>query len=948
MNRSVVRFTRRLRGIYALLTYAIALLLMCVPTPVSVSMGHSIQLGLEDGSQTSATFSGQPIKAIITLSDSTLFSDIAWHLGAGQYRHPDIQPGQKIVSAEVDLFWTSIPSYRDTAKKLSYDSIYVSLAGETIRSNRVVVYVTNLPPVIDSVKIGAIVDKLDDTIRYSLLSTDTTTHLTMRVGAHDINRDTLAYDWYSSRLAASLDPLQQVVYVLPQAQFLDTVTATVYDGKGGSSFKTILLSKAVQNRPPSIDSLAIDSLVVPGSQTSAIRFVAPALDSLVFRVHTSDPDVGDKVTVTWTNTNAKLDTIRSVRGDTQMVWKGDASLKTRLARDSVRVADTVIVVARDTRGDSTRRLVQIVQGRVNHPPRIDSVRVNNATTLAGTMVLFVDSISVRDSVRIKPFFSDPDSDSISWTYKVTRPLQYKKMADSSFLYVSKDSLLSDTMVFTVKDELGDSAKKSVIFATTNRYPVVDSMAVGDTGVTGRTVFKGNDSLFVRKDTFFVNDSVRFQLFAHDPDNGDTFSIQWSTASGKKMAAQDAKGFVEAYPCADVANRNDTVHVTVRDTKQKISTGAVVLHTKFQKRDHPPTIDSVRVDSAMVLRSGAAVFADSASGRDTIRLRVFASDPDSGDTAKWSARASRQTQLSVSKDTIMYICKDSLYRDTITLTARDLYNDSVRKQVVVNVVNRYPIIDSIVVRDTSGATGQTFKTPDSTSIVADTAFLKDTLIIHVYAHDPDAGDSIALSWSSAMVPVTVKDSKGLLVSCVCTDSLLFKDTLTVRVWDKKQKTVARSVVLRVKNVHRIIHTPPALDSLRINGTTHVSFAGTAVYSDTMVSGKDVLSLRLYSSDPSSTDSVKTQAVAKMAGQLTKKSDTLYQYLAKDSLYTDTIVFTAKDMNSDSVKKSFAVKVTDRLPVIDSILVKDTVRSLDTMYKAADSTYVARDTARGTTR
>jgi hypothetical protein len=262
-------------------------------------------------------------------------------------------------------------------------------------------------------------------------------------------------------------------------------------------------------------------------------------------------------------------------------------------------------------------------------------------------------------------------------------------------------------------------------------------------------------------------------------------------------------------------------------------------------------------------------------------------------------------------------------------------------IVVSVVNRYPVIDSITVRDTSGGTGAVFKTVDTLYDVADTALSKDTVVIRVYAHDPDVGDTIAIAWSYAKLPVVNKDAKGLVVSYACADSLAYNDTLRVKVFDKKQKTVQRGIVLHVKNVKRIIHTPPSFDSAWITDAAKVSVKGTLAYTDSAISVRDTLLFRIFTSDVNKSDTIKVQSSAKFGAQLTKLADTLFQYICKDSLYTDSLVFVAKDMLLDSAKRTIAVKVTNRYPVVDSILIKDTLRLLDTMAKGPDSVCIVND-------
>ena len=63
---------------------AALLFCMCAPQPTQVGAGnYPIQLTLEDGTKTQATFSGEPIIAYITLPDSTAFdpSDGTWEPG---------------------------------------------------------------------------------------------------------------------------------------------------------------------------------------------------------------------------------------------------------------------------------------------------------------------------------------------------------------------------------------------------------------------------------------------------------------------------------------------------------------------------------------------------------------------------------------------------------------------------------------------------------------------------------------------------------------------------------------------------------------------------------------------------------------------------------------------------------------------------------------------------
>jgi hypothetical protein len=795
------------RGLWMLRTVVCAGLLFCVcaPIPTQFSTGsYSVRLGLEDGTKTTATFSGQPIAADITLPESTYFVDIAWHLGSGQYRHPNVSPDKKIKQVQVELSWTTTPTCWDTARKQFYDSIYVSIAGETQRSNRVTVYVTNVPPTVDSLKIGSVVDKVDDSVRYSLTLSDTTSHLVMRLGVHDINHDTLRYDWYSSREGSSLDPLAQISYTIPTIQFFDTITATVYDGKGGSAVRVIFLSKVGKSLPPSIDSVTAGMSVFPGTDTLMYRFVSTVLDTVKFRVYATDPNAADTVGFSWTNTNAKHETVHPTGTGTTVLWIGDASLRTALPRDSFRVIDTIIVVARDERGDSVRRSIQIVQGRAGQPPQIDSVKLDSTTALAGTSMLVIDSLSFGDSVRIKPFFSDPDSDTVSWTYSAARPLQYHKNADSSLEYTSKDSLISDTLVITAKDGAIDSVKKTIVFATTNRYPIIDSIVVRDSVGGTSSTFKTQDSIRVVADTAWLGDTLSIKVAAHDPDLGDTVAVAW-TSTKLPVVKKDAKGLFVWYECVDSLLYDDTLTVRITDKKQKSVWSSVVLHVKSARRivHTPPKLDSMWINRTATEVFGGSAYLDSiVSVRDTLMLRVFTSDVDKSDSVKTFASSKFAGRLSKLADTLFsYIAKDSLYTDTVLLSAKDLKGDSAKGSFILKVTNRYPIVDSILVTDALQLKVDTlFKSADTVYSVKDSAQSNDTVKIQLYAHDPDkaSGDSVAsIVWSAKTGnALAATNVKGDIVHYVCLGQA-YSDTITVRIADRRQKSSFKQIILNTR-------------------------------------------------------------------------------------------------------------------------------------------------------
>ena len=141
------------------LTAVFSMALTCNPPSAPPLSPYAVTLSLETEGRTTATFSGALIKAIVETPDTVNFDDINWHCGLGTAHRPaDIAPGQRLVLDSVMLEWTKIPLTKDTAKgehhNQYYDSVYVTTGGGLHTSNVVRVYVTNLQPVFDSIKVG--------------------------------------------------------------------------------------------------------------------------------------------------------------------------------------------------------------------------------------------------------------------------------------------------------------------------------------------------------------------------------------------------------------------------------------------------------------------------------------------------------------------------------------------------------------------------------------------------------------------------------------------------------------------------------------------------------------------------------------------------------------------------------------------------------------------------
>jgi hypothetical protein len=865
------------------------LFLLCGRLPTDIGKNNfPIQLTLEDGTATTATFSGQPIVATVTLPDSEYFDDIAWHIGSGSYRHLGIAPVKKIKQLQVELYWTSIPLCKDTLTKRFYDTAYVSTRGETIRSNTVKVIVTNVPPMIDSVKIGTSAGRSDDTVRYSVSMNDTGSYLTLRVIAHDpTSNDILRYDWFSTR-GVQMQTTPIVQYSLPKSQFSDTIFVTVYDGKGGSASKIIIITKLPPNSRPVIDSISVGGHVFL-QDTSFHSYAARQLDTVKFRVYAHDSDNGDMLTYTWTKKNKKDSLMRS---------SSQASLICdtiyRKASDSLRTADTVTVVVKDLRGDSAKTTVRLVQGYFNTAPKLDSIRVNGLMQCRGPLALLARDSAfawARDTFALRIYSTDPDSgDTVKLSVKAKQSSLVARLSDTTAQYICKDSAYTDTLVCIVKDLSGDSAVKKIVITVINRPPVLDSIRVN-----GVTQCKGPLALLAR-DTAIASSRDTFQLrmFAHDVDPGDTMKLR--VTSKQTSCAIKLSDTSAIYVCKD-SLYTDTVACIVKDLTGDSAVKKIVITVI----NRPPVLDSIRVNGVMQCRGTILLSRDTAStsSRDTFFLRIFAHDVDPKDSVKLSVKAKQSSYATrLSDTTAQYICMGSEYTDTIVCIVKDLSGDSAVKKIVIAVINRPPVLDSIRVNGVMQCKGTTL-------LARDTASGSDTLLLRMYASDPDKADSVKIFISSVQTSVLTRIS-DTIARYICKDSL-YTDTVTCVVRDLFGDSAKKSIVMTI--VNRL----PKIDSLQVTDTlgngsgTFIAADSSQSFGHDSIAAKDSVKLRLYAHDPdvSLNDSITivqwTTSSLKAMKFLDGKG-LFVQYPGQNSTYSDTVSVKVFDRKQKWTRRS----------------------------------------------
>jgi hypothetical protein len=538
---------------------------LCTPqlSETDTKPTYPITLTLDDRTSVNATFSGKPITAFCGFRDSTAFGDVAWHLGFGKIqRAPATPPRSK--SMQVQLFWDIMPLKKDSSGRY-FDTVYVSLGGENTRSNPACVIVTNVAPVIDSVKISRRSYAGQDTIRDTLGPYDTLAKMPIRVFARDANLNVLASSWSgggSSRVETVSGSIN-ANYQLLRDDLVDTLALSVYDRQGGNCDRVIIITSMLsKNRAPLIDSLKVKDTVYTRFVSPPV-YAAAVLDSLHFRVWPRDSDAGGTMQAVWAAKNAKQAVVRS--NGFEMTWACTSkTCRDTLTSGGYRVIDTVAVTVRDNMGATVVASVVIVKG-ANKPPLFDSLRVNDSL-ITGTWTRFSWSACAGDSLRLKIYAHDPDSlDSTRFTIRAGDSARLKSGPGGAALYVCRDSLGRDTVSLLLSDTRGASAVRLLIVGVDNRFPLLDSVGCGD------SLFRSETSLFSYKANGL--DSLPIRFYAHDPDAGDMLRDTLYASSGTQAQRVPDAGFL--FVCPD-STYVESLTCAVSDSKFKRAKKQIVI------------------------------------------------------------------------------------------------------------------------------------------------------------------------------------------------------------------------------------------------------------------------------------------------------------------------------------------------------------------------------------
>jgi hypothetical protein len=115
---------------------------------------YMIHLYLENTGNTRAEFTGEPILTYVETNDTISFTELTWRTGSGTYLAADTMMMKRGRKFSAYLSWERYPRSKDTLENAYFDTVYTGIGGNIKKSNMVIVKVSNLPVVIDSLKVS--------------------------------------------------------------------------------------------------------------------------------------------------------------------------------------------------------------------------------------------------------------------------------------------------------------------------------------------------------------------------------------------------------------------------------------------------------------------------------------------------------------------------------------------------------------------------------------------------------------------------------------------------------------------------------------------------------------------------------------------------------------------------------------------------------------------------
>jgi hypothetical protein len=337
------------------------LILSCIDNPTKPGKDTPpLALSLVNEDLDTAVFNGEPIPVLIAATDSFAPEDFLWRMGNARFSGmPTIVRRINGLLITTPLTWDRLPARKDSSGRYC-DSIYVTTIGGASRSNVVRVFVTNIAPVVRSVTVRGTVIPINEDITTITLARSGACSLSVQVTDID-NPNDIEIDW---RLPADSSRIQPshgvtVTYSVPTGIFRDSVLLHVYDKKGGHVRKTLLFCNVPPNTAPRVDSIRINTALIATMPASTYSYSTQKPDTFRITAYPYDPDKGDSLIVSMRAKRLQkisADSTKSMQA--VFICQHPGSYDT--LRDTLRVLDTIAVVTKDAKGDSSKILLEVI------------------------------------------------------------------------------------------------------------------------------------------------------------------------------------------------------------------------------------------------------------------------------------------------------------------------------------------------------------------------------------------------------------------------------------------------------------------------------------------------------------------------------------------------------------------------------------------------------------
>jgi hypothetical protein len=615
---------------------------------------------LENTGNTRAEFTGEPILTYIETNDSISFTELTWRTGNGSYQAADTTMMKRGRMFSAYLNWEKYPRTKDTLENAYFDTVYTGIGGNIKRSNIVIVKVSNLPVVIDSLKVSTRTFKPNEK-NWNFNVHDSILKLHLKMYARDLDGNTP-----EMTISGSNFPLEKyagepfhVSFPCPMGPFKDTILFNISDHAQGQEIRALFLERVYPNIPPVIDSININTKIFK-LNNGYLTAVFESLDTLRFHVFCHDTYDSIK-TVKWRVKFNKLqiDTVNNLNAAVICTTKVSKIAATR----KMTIIDTLRIALTDLKMDSTVGYIIIGKGIANKMPVIKSIKMDtinvNDTNTAITTVFGAGNIRRKFTITVY----DPDSNKIACSWNV-KSGKLETDTGLSVFYNSPNQILKDTITISVSDN--ESVTKSIIvFAVNDLYPVMDSITIN------KNIFK-KDS--IRYSAYF-REQIIITCWIRDLDKTDTAKFIWKVSDSTMINSRIENRIIIQIPAIQ---RTDTIHLTVVDG---VYSKNYLLYTdNFQPE---PVIDSLKIHEVLYKNMQKEIV-DSAKFPDTIGINIYARDyqNDSISFGCESLIKNRITRMQPSE--FRYILKDSIYIDTVSVTVQDTKNNKNVKKVILKI------------------------------------------------------------------------------------------------------------------------------------------------------------------------------------------------------------------------------------------------------------------------